>query len=162
MSAGPVAAAPSKNATERSRVVPAPGGSHCPITPTGSGSISGAEAAPENGLPRNITTNDPAPMPGGPSSAAQPAAETLRNEELSGILREGYGGVREARARIVVAYQDAGTMRSDVSPDHVARTMIATVLGFIPQQSLFGAAPVEVLGDGLRALMSVSPPLPPA
>ncbi|WP_319593577.1 hypothetical protein [Streptomyces sp. ID05-04B] len=101
-------------------------------------------------------------MPGGPSSAAQPAAETLRNEELSGILREGYGGVREARARIVVAYQDAGTMRSDVSPDHVARTMIATVLGFIPQQSLFGAAPVEVLGDGLRALMSVSPPLPPA
>jgi hypothetical protein len=30
--------------------------------------------------------------------------------------------------------------------------MIASVLGFIAQQSLFGPAPVEVLRDGLRAL----------
>lgn len=43
-------------------------------------------------------------------------------------------------------------MRADVAPDHVARTVIASVLGFIAQQSLFGPAPVEVLQDGLRAL----------
>ncbi|MCX5264370.1 hypothetical protein [Streptomyces sp. NBC_00199] len=40
--------------------------------------------------------------------------------------------------------------------------MIATVPGFVAQQSLFGPAPVEVLGDGLRALMSVSSSPPPA
>ncbi|KUN85693.1 hypothetical protein AQJ64_11310 [Streptomyces griseoruber] len=73
MRAGPAAAAPSKNDTERSRVVPAPGGSHWPIVPTGSGSIRGAEAAPENGFPRNITRNDTAPIPAGPTRAAQPA-----------------------------------------------------------------------------------------
>lgn len=67
--------------------------------------------------------------------------------------------MREAWGRIVVAYQEAGMMRSDVAPDDVARTMIAVVLGFLVQQSLYGPAPVEVLRDGLRALMSVSPPL---
>ncbi|MDX3579911.1 MULTISPECIES: TetR/AcrR family transcriptional regulator [unclassified Streptomyces] len=100
--------------------------------------------------------------PAFPRLVVQVWAETLRNEELSGVLSEGYGGVRESWARIVAAYQAAGMMRSDVSPDHVARTLIATVLGFVVQQSLFGPAPVEVLGDGLRALMSVSPPPSPA
>jgi hypothetical protein len=47
-------------------------------------------------------------------------------------------------------------MRSDVPADHVARTMIAVILGFIAQQYLFGPVPVEVLRDGLRALMSMS------
>ncbi|WP_328435343.1 MULTISPECIES: hypothetical protein [unclassified Streptomyces] len=67
-------------------------------------------------------------------------AETLRDEELSVLLREGYGGVREAWARIVVARQDAGMMRSDVPPAHVARTLIASVMAFVAQQSLFGPA----------------------
>ncbi len=84
----------------------------------------------------------------------------LRNEELSAVLREGYGSVRAAWVRIVEAYQAAGTMRADVDPDHVARTMIASALGLIARQSLFGPAPVEVLGDGLRALMSVPEPGP--
>ncbi|QJT00253.1 TetR/AcrR family transcriptional regulator [Streptomyces asoensis] len=98
-------------------------------------------------------------QPAFPRLVIQVWTETLRNPELAAILSEGYGGVREAWARIVVAYQEAGMMRSDVSPDHVARTMIATVQGFLVQQSLFGPAPVEVLRDGLRALMSVSAPL---
>ncbi|MFI7141844.1 hypothetical protein ACIBQ5_30295 [Streptomyces massasporeus] len=84
--------------------------------------------------------------------------ETLRNEELAVVLGEGCGSVRAAWGRIVEGYQEAGMMRADVAPDHVARTMIASVLGFIAQQSLrslFGPAPVEVLRDGLRALMSM-------
>ena len=63
--------------------------------------------------------------------------------------------MRAAWGRIVEGYQKAGMMRTDVEPDHVARTMIAAVLGFIAQQSLFGPAPVEVLRDGLRALTSM-------
>lgn len=82
-------------------------------------------------------------------------AETLRNEEPALLLREGHGSVRGASARIVEGYQKAGMMRADVAPDQVARTMIAAVLGFIAQQSLFGPAPVEILRDGLRALTSM-------
>ncbi|MFH9551757.1 TetR/AcrR family transcriptional regulator [Streptomyces sp. NPDC017435] len=98
-------------------------------------------------------------QPAFPRLVVQVWTETLRNKELAALLYEGYTGVREGWGRIVVAYQEAGMMRTDVPPDHVARTMIAAVLGFLVQQSLFGPAPVEVLRDGLRALMSVSPPL---
>ncbi|MGW6735292.1 TetR/AcrR family transcriptional regulator [Streptomyces sp. NPDC055013] len=93
--------------------------------------------------------------PAFPRLVIQVWTETLRNEELAAILREGYGSVRTAWARIVEGYQEAGMMPADAAPDHVARTMIAAVLGFIAQQSLFGPAPVEVLRDGLRALMSM-------
>jgi hypothetical protein len=92
--------------------------------------------------------------PAFPRLVVQVWTETLRNEELAALLREGYGTVRETWTRIVRAYQDAGTMRSDVPPDHVARTMMAAAMGFLAQQALFGPTPVDVLGDGLRALMS--------
>lgn len=46
-------------------------------------------------------------------------------------------------------------MRDDVPAEHAARTMIATVQGFAAQQALFGEAPVEILQDGLRGLMSM-------
>ncbi|MFC9318568.1 TetR/AcrR family transcriptional regulator [Streptomyces nigra] len=103
--------------------------------------------------------------PAFPRLVVQVWTETLRNDELAAILREGYGSVRAAWARIVEGYQEAGLMRKDVDPDHVARTMIASVLGFIAQQSLFGPAPVDVLQQGLRALMSMryddaAPPAP--
>ncbi|MFH9012260.1 TetR/AcrR family transcriptional regulator [Streptomyces sp. NPDC017943] len=93
--------------------------------------------------------------PAFPRLVIQVWTETLRNEELAALLREGYGSVRASWGRIVQAYQEAGMMRADVEPDDVARTMIASVLGFIAQQSLFGPAPVEILRDGLRALMSM-------
>jgi AcrR family transcriptional regulator len=84
-------------------------------------------------------------------------AETVRNEALAAVLADVYAELRGNWVRAVEAYQDAGTMRSDIPADHVARTMIAAVQGFIAQQALFGAAPVDVLQDGLRALMSVPP-----
>ncbi|MET7737205.1 helix-turn-helix domain-containing protein [Streptomyces sp. NPDC005402] len=93
--------------------------------------------------------------PAFPRLVVQVWTETLRNEELATVLREGYGAVRETWTRIAGAYQDAGTMRSDVSPEYVARTMMAAAMGFLAQQALFGPTPTEVLGDGLRALMSV-------
>lgn len=93
--------------------------------------------------------------PAFPRLVIQVWTETLRNDELAAVLREGYGAVRAAWARIAESYQDSGMMRADVEPDHVARTMIAAVLGFLAQQSLFGPAPVEILRDGLRALMSM-------
>ncbi|MYT04282.1 MULTISPECIES: TetR/AcrR family transcriptional regulator [Streptomyces] len=93
--------------------------------------------------------------PAFPRLVVQVWTETLRNDELAAVLREGYGVVREAWTRIVGAYQDAGVMRSDVAPEYVARTMMAAAMGFLAQQALFGPAPAEVLGEGLRALMSM-------
>ncbi|MBG0857392.1 TetR/AcrR family transcriptional regulator [Streptomyces spinoverrucosus] len=93
--------------------------------------------------------------PAFPRLVIQVWAETLRNEELAAVLRDGYVSVRAAWSRIVEGYQDAGMMRPDVAPDHVARTMISAVMGFLAQQSLFGPIPVGVLRDGLRALMSM-------
>ncbi|MFF8972685.1 TetR/AcrR family transcriptional regulator [Streptomyces sp. NPDC014995] len=104
------------------------------------------------GLRESLTLDG---VPAFPRLVVQVWSEIPRNDELAAVLREGYGSVRAAWGRIVEAYQKAGTMRSDVPPDHVARTMIAAVLGFIAQQSLFGPTPVEILRDGLRALMSV-------
>lgn len=93
--------------------------------------------------------------PAFPRLVIQVWTETLRNEELAAVLREGYGSVRAAWSRIVESYQDSGMMDADVPPEHVARTMIAAVMGFLAQQSLFGPAPVEVLRDGLRALTTM-------
>ncbi|QGV81818.1 TetR/AcrR family transcriptional regulator [Streptomyces ficellus] len=81
--------------------------------------------------------------------------ETLRNEDLAAVMRAGFLKVREAWVRVVLAYQRAGLMRDDVPAEHVARTMIAAAQGFAAQQALFGAVPVAVLQDGLRALMSM-------
>ncbi len=73
VSAGPVAAAPSKKDTERSSEAPAPGGSHWPIAPAGWGSISGAEDAPEKGCPAASSPAPPSPRPARPRSAPSPA-----------------------------------------------------------------------------------------
>ncbi|MEU6377279.1 TetR/AcrR family transcriptional regulator [Streptomyces sp. NPDC046909] len=93
--------------------------------------------------------------PAFPRLVVQVWTETLRNDDLAGVLRDGYGAVRQTWARIVEAYQDAGMMRPDVAADDVARTMMATAMGFLAQQALFGPAPTGILQDGLRGLMSV-------
>ncbi|WP_051857599.1 TetR/AcrR family transcriptional regulator [Streptomyces cellulosae] len=96
--------------------------------------------------------------PAFPRLVVQVWSETVRNPKLAAVLREGYDAVGAAWERIVACYQDAGMMRADLPPEHVARTMIAAVIGFTAQQSLFGPLPVEALQNGLRALMSMSVP----
>ncbi|MCX4910682.1 TetR/AcrR family transcriptional regulator [Streptomyces sp. NBC_00878] len=93
-----------------------------------------------------------------PRLMVQVWTETLRDSELSKVLREGFGFVRTAWVKVVEGYQEAGVMRADIPADHVARTMIATAQGFAAQQALFGPAPAEVIQDGLRGLMSMEPP----
>ncbi|WP_327358190.1 TetR/AcrR family transcriptional regulator [Streptomyces sp. NBC_01304] len=95
---------------------------------------------------------------GFPRLIIQVWTETLRNDELSAVIREGFDKVRAAWVRIVRAYQAAGLMRDDVDPESVARTMIAVAQGFAAQQALFGEAPVELLQEGLRGLISMKEP----
>ncbi|MFD4511724.1 TetR/AcrR family transcriptional regulator [Streptomyces sp. NPDC058457] len=109
-------------------------------------------------LGRVLATKESLTVDGRPAFArlvVQVWTETLRNDELATVLSEGYADVRRAWTRIAEAYQEAGMMRQDVDPEHVARTMTACVMGFLAQQAMFGPVPVEVLRDGLRALMSV-------
>ncbi|MGP3923369.1 MULTISPECIES: TetR/AcrR family transcriptional regulator [unclassified Streptomyces] len=82
-------------------------------------------------------------------------AETLRNEQLAETLHEGYIALRASWVEVVEGYQKAGIVRADVPADHVARTLIGTVQGFIAQRALFGEVGVEVLQDGLRGVMSM-------
>ncbi|GAA4929312.1 TetR/AcrR family transcriptional regulator [Streptomyces coeruleoprunus] len=96
---------------------------------------------------------------GFPRLMVQVWTETLRNERLSAVMRTGYARVRQAWIGVVEAYQEAGLMRRDIPAEHVARTMVAAAQGFAVQQALFGAAPVSVLQDGLRGLMSMTSPM---
>ncbi|MFE1958851.1 TetR/AcrR family transcriptional regulator [Streptomyces sp. NPDC059479] len=99
---------------------------------------------------------------GGPVGVArlliQVWTETLRNEELAAVLRGGYAKVSGAWTKVVEAYQEAGLMRADIPAGDVARTMIATCQGFAAQQALFGEVPIDVLQNGVRALMSMGAP----
>ncbi|MFJ9041731.1 TetR/AcrR family transcriptional regulator [Streptomyces sp. NPDC102406] len=90
-----------------------------------------------------------------PRLLVQVWTETLRNDELSAVIQDGYGKVRAVWVTIVKGYQEAGTMRADADPDAVARTLIAAAQGFLAQQALFGETPVETLQIGLRGLMSM-------
>ncbi|MFH8484318.1 TetR/AcrR family transcriptional regulator [Streptomyces longisporoflavus] len=90
-----------------------------------------------------------------PRLIVQVWAETLRNEELAEVIRQGYAKVRAAWVKIVEGYQAAGMMRGDVPADHVARMMIAAAQGFVAQLALFDEVPVDALRDGLRGLMSM-------
>ncbi|RII13909.1 Transcriptional regulator, TetR family [Streptomyces sp. YIM 130001] len=90
-----------------------------------------------------------------PRLMVQVWTETLRDEKLSAVMREGYEAVQGAWVRIVVAYQEAGIMRSDVPAEHVARAMIAMAQGLAAQRALFGAPPVSALQNGLKALISM-------
>ncbi|MEG3628090.1 TetR/AcrR family transcriptional regulator [Streptomyces poriticola] len=82
-------------------------------------------------------------------------AETVRNEELAAVLRDGFAVVRGSWRLLVEAYKEAGLMPADADADAMARVMIAFVQGFAAQLALFGPVPEETLRDGLRALMSV-------
>ncbi|MFF1911748.1 TetR/AcrR family transcriptional regulator [Streptomyces sp. NPDC058239] len=83
-------------------------------------------------------------------------SETLRSERLAAMLAEAFGGLRAAWTELVDVYRDIGLLGSDVSADHVARTLIATAQGFIAQLAMFGDAEPEVLENGLRGLMSMN------
>ncbi|MFF9148017.1 TetR/AcrR family transcriptional regulator [Streptomyces sp. NPDC014861] len=82
-------------------------------------------------------------------------AETLRDEALAKALAQGFDGMREIWAGLVDAYRANGLVPADVSSEHMARTLIATVQGFIAQQALFGDVEIDNLGEGLRGLMSM-------
>ena len=93
-----------------------------------------------------------------PRLIVQVWAETLRDARAVEGARRGLRQGPRALGAAGRALQEAGMMRADVPAESVARTMIAAAQGFVAQMALFGRAPVEVLQDGLRGLMSMGVP----
>ncbi|MGW4054722.1 TetR/AcrR family transcriptional regulator [Streptomyces sp. NPDC004779] len=87
-------------------------------------------------------------------------AETLRDEALAKTLVQGFDGMREIWTGLVDAYRASGLVPADVSSERLARTLIATVQGFIAQQALFGDVEIDALQEGLRGLMSMGGSVP--
>ncbi|MFB8046838.1 TetR/AcrR family transcriptional regulator [Streptomyces hydrogenans] len=83
-------------------------------------------------------------------------AETLRDETLAKALAQGFDAMRALWSELFDAYRASGVLTADVSSEVMARTLIAAVQGFIAQQALFGDVEIEVLGEGLRGLMSMN------
>ncbi|MBP7002572.1 TetR/AcrR family transcriptional regulator [Amaricoccus sp.] len=79
-------------------------------------------------------------------------AEAQRNERLRGVMREAYLGFRVGLAAVAGAWRAEGALGPDVAPEDVAKTLLATVLGFVVQSALLGDVEAEELADGLRAL----------
>ncbi len=83
--------------------------------------------------------------------------ETTRNPELAAVMTDGYDKVRTALGKVTESYRTAGLLPADADTDAMARTMIAVVQGFAAQTALFGGLPDRTMGDGLRALMAITP-----
>ncbi|MGW0552545.1 TetR/AcrR family transcriptional regulator [Streptomyces altiplanensis] len=82
--------------------------------------------------------------------------ECLRSKPLAITLRRGYEDMHVVWSELVRAYRDAGQLPANVPTDHVVRTLMALVQGYIVQQALFGDASSEMLRNGLHTLMAAN------
>ncbi|WP_129839640.1 TetR family transcriptional regulator C-terminal domain-containing protein [Streptomyces sp. RFCAC02] len=80
--------------------------------------------------------------------------ECLRDESLATTLRHGYEDMYAVWSDLVATYRAAGHLPADVPTEHLVRTLMALVQGFIVQQALFGTVSGEMLRNGLRTLMT--------
>ena len=70
-------------------------------------------------------------------------AEALRNERILAIVRDGVDEPRKLLASLIKEAQRRGKLRPDLSPDAVARVLIALYHGFVLQQAWDEQAQLE-------------------
>ncbi|MFE5602946.1 TetR/AcrR family transcriptional regulator [Streptomyces coelicoflavus] len=90
-----------------------------------------------------------------PRLVIQVWGETARNEALRNTLNDGYRRMRGIWRELIKDYQEAGQLRTDVPADHIVRTLLAVIQGFIIQRALFNEDAGEAISDGLRALTTM-------
>lgn len=90
-----------------------------------------------------------------PRLVLQVWGEAARNEALRNTLNEGYSRMRGIWGEVIKDYQEAGQLRTDVPADHIVRTLLAVIQGFIIQRALFHEDAGEAISDGLRALTTM-------
>jgi class 3 adenylate cyclase len=79
--------------------------------------------------------------------------EALRSPELATQLTTRMAKVVKELGGVVERYQADGLIAPAVPAEHVARTLIALLPGFLVQRALLGDATAEMFRDGLRALV---------
>ncbi|WP_331723891.1 TetR/AcrR family transcriptional regulator (plasmid) [Streptomyces coelicoflavus] len=90
-----------------------------------------------------------------PRLVIQVWGEAARNEALRNALNDGYSRMRGIWSELIKDYQEAGQLRTDVPADHIVRTLLAVIQGFIIQRALFHEDAGEAISDGLRALTTM-------
>ena len=81
-------------------------------------------------------------------------AEAQRSERLRETMRGFYLGFRGRLVEVAEAWQAAGHLRPDASPEQVAKAVLAAILGYVVQSALLGDVSADDLAGGLRGLGS--------
>jgi AcrR family transcriptional regulator len=79
-------------------------------------------------------------------------SEAQRNEALRSEMRGYYAAFRAGLAEAARRWRETGIIPGDAVPEEVARTLLATLLGFVVQSALLGDVTPEELARGLGAL----------
>jgi hypothetical protein len=85
-------------------------------------------------------------------------SEAQRSEALRTEMRGYYQAFRARLAGAARAWQAAGHLAEDAIPEEVAKTLLATLLGFVVQSALLGDVTPEDLARGLARLREPAPP----
>jgi AcrR family transcriptional regulator len=80
-------------------------------------------------------------------------AEALRNDRIRASALEGLTTVRQAIVRLIERGQRSGQIRPEISPDAMARTLIATFQGLVLQVTWGEAVDLPACGRILRGLI---------
>lgn len=84
-------------------------------------------------------------------------AEALRSPGLAEQITSRIRVTGAEITKVVELYQERGMIAADAPAEHVARTIIALLPGFIVQRALLGDVTAETFRDGLRALVQDRP-----
>ncbi len=84
-------------------------------------------------------------------------AESQRDETLKGIMHAFYTGFVAQLAGCVSRWKKAGLVTSSASDDHIARALLALVLGYVVQAAVVGGIDPKILREGVEGLMASTP-----
>jgi TetR/AcrR family transcriptional regulator, transcriptional repressor of aconitase len=90
------------------------------------------------------------------SIAVQVWAEALRSPHLAAQVAEAIGRTRGQLARLAELYQRHGQLGAGVPPEHVARTLVALLPGFLLQRTVLGDVEPAMFAGSLRALLGTA------
>jgi AcrR family transcriptional regulator len=84
-------------------------------------------------------------------------AESQRDETLKGIMQDFYAAFIAQLAGCVSRWKKADLVIQSVNDDHIARALLALVVGYVVQAAVVGGINPKILGQGVEGLVSSLP-----